>query len=107
MPDPYAVLGLETTATAEEIRTAYRARSMLLHPDLHEGRPAGVRREAEKAMAQLTEAYEVLTRHGPPDPPPPTAPYRLGRLLGRSGVASGDQRYAYRLGRLVGRRRPR
>ena len=111
MRDPYAVLGLEPPATAEEVRSAYRARSMLLHPDLHEGRPAGVRREAERAMAQLTEAYEALTRPGPAGGPPgPTAPYRLGRLLGRSGIASRSQQregYAYRLGRLVGRRRPR
>ena len=108
MRDPYAVLGLDTPATAEEVRAAYRARSMLLHPDLHEGRPAGVRREAERAMAQLTEAYETLTRSGPAqDPLAPTAPYRLGRLLGRSGIGNRDQGYAYRLGRLVGRRRPR
>lgn len=114
--DPYAVLGLEPPATAEEVRAAYRARSMLLHPDLHEGRPARVRTEAERAMAQLTEAYETLTGPGagaggrragsPPAPPGPTALYRLGRLLGRSGAA-GRGSYAFRLGRLVGRHRPR
>ena len=109
MRDPYAVLGLESPATAEEVRAAYRARSLLLHPDLHEGRPAEVRREAERAMAQLTEAYEALTHPRPgtrrPEVPRvPSTAYRLGRLVGRSGSGEG---YAYRLGRLLGRRRPR
>ena len=128
MRDPYAVLGLEAPATAEEVRAAYRARSMLLHPDLHAGRPVAVRREAERAMAQLTDAYEALTRPGSggrpapkagagdrrgDGPPTPTAPYRLGRLLGRSGIRNrpagpeGKDSPAYRLGRMVGRRRPR
>ena len=128
MRDPYAVLGLEPPVTAEQVRAAYRARSMLLHPDLHEGRPPRVRQEAERAMAQLTEAFETLTRPGArPGPgtragtgsgagrraatPPGPAPlYRLGRLFGRSGLAGrpGDGAgYAFRLGRIVGRRRSR
>ncbi len=105
MRDPYAVLGLEPPATADEVRAAYRARSMLLHPDLHEGRPARVRLEAQRAMAQLTEAYEALV--GAADDPgtSPASPlYRLGRVVGRAGLA-GDGSVAFRVGRLVGRRR--
>ena len=117
MRDPYAVLGLEPPATADQVRAAYRARSMLLHPDLHEGRPARVRLEAERAMAQLTEAYETLTAADPPPgpgagdggygPTGPTPLYRLGRLLGRSGLPDTGGGYAFRLGRMWGRRRPR
>ncbi len=90
MRDPYAVLGLEPRASNDEIRAAYRARSMLLHPDLHEGRPAAVRSEAQRAMAQLTEAYESL----------------IGSATGGAGQADS---LAFRLGRVVGRlsRRPR
>ena len=113
MRDPYAVLGLEPPATAGEVRAAYRARSMLLHPDLHADRPPAVRREAERAMAQLTEAYEQLTAPGAAGgrraaPPPGASPvYRVGRRLGhalaRGQVAGGG--YAFRLGRAVGRQR--
>ncbi|HVL92232.1 MAG TPA: J domain-containing protein [Acidimicrobiales bacterium] len=88
-PDPWAVLGVDRSATDEEIRTAYRARSMLLHPDLHQDRPAPVRREAARAMAQLTDAYEAL-RAG-------------GAAAGGSRAAGGGGSVAYRLGRLVGR----
>ncbi len=106
MRDPYAVLGLDPPATADEVRAAYRARSMLLHPDLHEGRPARVRLEAQRAMAQLTEAYEALVGAADDDPgsSAASAPYRLGRVVGRTGLA-GDGSVAFRVGRLVGRRR--
>ena len=106
MRDPYAVLGLDPPATADEVRAAYRARSMLLHPDLHEGRPARVRVEAQRAMAQLTEAYEALVGAADDDPgtSPASALYRLGGVVGRAGLA-GDGSVAFRVGRLVGRRR--
>lgn len=119
MTDPYAVLGLGPSASAAEVRSAYRARSMLLHPDLHQGRPEPVRREAERAMRQLTEAYEAaLANPGRPvrsagagSTKEPVA-YRLGRMAARSRVArdaavAGDQDggFAYRLGWLVGRRK--
>ena len=104
MRDPYAVLGLEPSATADQVRAAYRARSMLLHPDLHEGRPAHVRVEAQRAMAQLTEAYQALAGADGGRASPPASPlYRLGRLVGRA--APGEGSVAFRLGRRVGRRR--
>lgn len=114
--DPHAVLGVEPSAGDEEIRTAYRNRSMLLHPDLHEGRPERVRREAERAMTQLTEAYEILTRHASPGsrrrvsnaPDGPSEPslFRLGRLVGRAvkpEAGEGHPTLAFRLGRRLGR----
>ncbi len=124
MNDPFSVLGVAPSATADEVRAAYRARSMLLHPDLHQGRPEHVRREAERAMTQLTEAYEVALAQrargggsaaggaaGGAAAKEPVA-YRLGRLAARSRIArdaslAGEQegRFAYRLGWLVGRRR--
>lgn len=119
--EPYAVLGIAPSASDDEVRSAYRTRSLLLHPDLHEGRPEPVRREAQRAMTQLTEAYEAVLREregGPAaarDRPPAASPfYRLGRLAGRARVTrvaaeAGEQDggFAYRLGWLVGRRRPR
>ena len=90
--DPWGVLGVEPTATVEEIRNAYRRRSMLLHPDLHSGRPDAVRREAERAMRQLTAAYEAVTavrKQGAVPPrkqPKSSLAYRLGWIAGRSGA---------------------
>lgn len=124
-PDHYAVLGIAPTAGDDEVRAAYRARSMLLHPDLHQGRPDAVRREADRAMAQLTDAYKAVLAErgatpGPTDERPrartartPESPlHRLGRAAARSRTArlaaeAGEQHggFAYRLGWLVGRRR--
>ena len=113
MRDPHAVLGVDPSADDEAIRTAYRNRSMLLHPDLHEGRPERVRQEAERAMTQLTEAYEILTHHGPSRRARTTQPaepplFRLGRLVGRTMKPSpppGERptTLAFRLGRRLGR----
>lgn len=49
--DPYAVLGVEPTASDREIRAAYRRRAKATHPD-RDGR-------SEEFIA-LTEAYETL-----------------------------------------------
>jgi curved DNA-binding protein CbpA len=121
-PDPYAVLGVAPSASDDEVRAAYRARSMLLHPDLHQGRPEPVRLEAERAMVQLTEAYEAVLhrrksagRAGPgSSPAEETVFHRLGRMAARSrttrtAAEAGEQDggFAYRLGWLVGRRRSR
>lgn len=123
-PDPYAVLGVEPSASEGEIRAAYRTRSMLLHPDLHQGRPEPVRLEAERAMVQLTEAYESALRQrrvgGGARPgagaggPQESVFHRMGRAASRSrttrtAAEAGrqDGGFAYRLGWLVGRRRSR
>ncbi len=58
--DPFAVLGVDETATAEQIQAAYRARAKALHPDLTAGDEAH-RDAAEAAMAALTAARWVLT----------------------------------------------
>ncbi|MEX0664173.1 MAG: J domain-containing protein [Acidimicrobiia bacterium] len=55
--DLYATLGVEPTATAEEIAVAFRVHAKELHPDRHPG-DAGV---AER-FKTLTHAYNVLAR---------------------------------------------
>lgn len=123
MSDPFAVLGVSPSATVDEVRAAYRARSMLLHPDLHQGRPEHVRREADRAMTQLTEAYEAALagrengggRASASAGPRESAAYRFGRAAGARSRTARDARvageqdggFAYRLGWLVGRRRSR
>jgi len=53
--DYYAFLRLKATATPEEIHRAYRALALRYHPDRN---PAP---EAQSIMAQLNEAYSVLS----------------------------------------------
>ncbi len=51
--DPYHVLGVERSASAEEIQQAYRTRAMQDHPDTSA-------HDTTAAMQQLNEAYAVL-----------------------------------------------
>jgi curved DNA-binding protein CbpA len=51
----YAVLGVQPSATQEQIRTQYRLLVKRYHPDLHPGDTA-----AEEMMGQVNQAYDVL-----------------------------------------------
>jgi curved DNA-binding protein CbpA len=52
----YAILGVARTATAEEIRTAYRERAKALHPDMNR------QRDTKEQFQRVREAYAVLSR---------------------------------------------
>jgi len=54
--DYYEVLGLERTATAEDIKKGYRKMAVKYHPDKNPGDKA-----AEESFKELGEAYEVLS----------------------------------------------
>lgn len=53
-------LGLNETASEEEIHSAYRRRALEYHPDRHQGLPEHIRRLAEVKMAAISEAYRNL-----------------------------------------------
>ena len=55
MADFYAVLGVEKTASDDDIKQAYRRLAMQFHPDRNGGS-----KEAEEQFKSLTEAYDVL-----------------------------------------------
>ena len=57
--DPYAVLGVVRTASAEEIRAAYHALVARYHPDRHQGNP--LEGLASEKMIEINRAEEILS----------------------------------------------
>jgi hypothetical protein len=60
---PYEILGVSPKASPKEISQAYKTLAQIFHPDRFVDSPAHVRREAERRMKNLTEAY-ALARKG-------------------------------------------
>src|SRR5690242_20113342 len=54
--DPYATLGLSRTATADDIRRAYRKLAKELHPDVRPGD-----KQAEERFKRATAAFNLLS----------------------------------------------
>ncbi|HKY96594.1 MAG TPA: molecular chaperone DnaJ [Gemmatimonadaceae bacterium] len=55
MADFYSTLGVQRSASDDEIKKAYRKLAMTYHPDRNNGS-----REAEEKFKEITEAYDVL-----------------------------------------------
>jgi DnaJ-class molecular chaperone len=56
MTDPYEILGVARSATAEEIQKAYRRLAKKLHPDLNPGD-----RKSEERFKEVSAAYALLS----------------------------------------------
>lgn len=84
--DFYQDLGVDPTASAQEITSAYRGLARQLHPDAGTGDPQGEERFRDVALA-----YEVLSRD---DTRRSYDEARLGRSESRSGHPRPDHRTA-------------
>ena len=58
--DPYKVLGIERTATDEEVKKAYRELARKYHPDNYVNTPLADL--AEEKMKEINEAYETIQK---------------------------------------------
>ena len=59
MNDPYAVLGISSSASDDEVKTAYRNLAKKYHPDNYASAPDVADLAAEK-MSQVNEAYDAI-----------------------------------------------
>lgn len=58
--DPYAVLGLKSTATDEEVKKAYRRLAMKYHPDRVDTMGEEIKKNAAEQFRKINEAYEMV-----------------------------------------------
>jgi hypothetical protein len=59
-PSYYEVLGVDPSASQEEIKRAFRGKVKQYHPDIFMNQPKWVREQAEEMSKKLNEAYETL-----------------------------------------------
>jgi DnaJ-class molecular chaperone len=55
LTDPYKILGVAPTASADDVQKAYRKLAKKLHPDLNPGNP-----EAEEKFKEVAGAYDLV-----------------------------------------------
>jgi DnaJ-class molecular chaperone len=58
--DHYKTLGLNSSATKEEIKSAFRKSALEFHPDRHAQSSAAFRDSAAAQFKKASEAYEIL-----------------------------------------------
>lgn len=58
--DPYKVLGVDRTATDDEVKAAYRDLAKIYHPDNYAGSPLADL--AQEKMKEINEAYDTVNR---------------------------------------------
>ena len=63
--DPYRVLGVDSKATDDEVKRAYRRMAMKYHPDRVAGMSEEMQRHAAEQMKEINQAYEVIKDRRP------------------------------------------
>ncbi|UTC76040.1 DnaJ domain-containing protein [Treponema sp. OMZ 792] len=68
--DNYAILGVSPKASAAEIKTAFRKKAKLHHPDLTQNKTKEEKEKSESAMRLLLNAYQSLLKEKTADENP-------------------------------------
>lgn len=63
--DPYKVLGIDSSATDDEVKRAYRKMAMKYHPDRVAGMSEELQRNAAEQMKEINEAYDTIKQRRP------------------------------------------
>ena len=58
----YKILGIDASASDEEVKKAYREMAKKNHPDLVNNLGEEVRQAAEKKFQEINEAYETIKK---------------------------------------------
>lgn len=61
-PNPYKTLGIDPSATDEEVKKAYRRMAMRYHPDRVENLGEEMKKNATEQFRVINEAYETIKR---------------------------------------------
>lgn len=96
MEDHYKVLGLNTNATKDEIKEAFRKLAIKFHPDKHSQSPQAIRENATLRFKRVSEAYEVLSDDRKrANYNFRSSPFSEPSATGRSGYGYGSNQYYY------------
>ena len=63
--DPYRVLGIDKSATDDEVRKAYRRMAMKYHPDRVADMSEEMQRNAAEQMKEINQAYDAIKQQRP------------------------------------------